>query len=143
MKPHGRHGRLPFFICSNENHKKLHDNILMIKIKRIYDPPQKDDGTRILVDHLWPRGIRKEEAKIDYWAKNIAPSSELRKWFNHDPEKWQEFKRKYFIELSKEPQEIEKIKQNLKSGDIALIYSAKDELNNNAVVLKEYLERIN
>ena len=111
----------------------------ILKIKRIYDNVSKDDGSRILIDRLWPRGIKKEDAKIDNWIKEIAPSNELRKWFAHDPAKWKTFKRKYLIELNEKEYLCAEI---LNYCDvITLIYSAKDVKFNNAVVLKEYLEK--
>jgi len=110
-----------------------------IRIKRIYDKHSLNDGTRILIDRLWPRGIKKEEAKIDEWVKDIAPSDDLRKWFSHDPEKWIEFKKKYSAELKKKNDLCEEI---VKKGrvNITLVYAAKNVEQNNAVVLKEYLE---
>ncbi len=113
----------------------------MIKIKRIYDPPSKDDGKRILVDRLWPRGIRREDAKIDEWLKDIAPSDELRKWFSHEPSKWQEFKSRYKKELKDKSDLIERLRSESKSGTITLLFAAKDMEHNNAVVLKEVIER--
>lgn len=109
----------------------------MIKVKRVYDPIEKDDGVRVLVDRLWPRGVRK--SAIDIWLKDIAPSEELRKWFNHDPAKWEEFKRRYFEELSKNPK-LESLMELLKKGiNVTLLYASKSPYNN-AVALKEYLE---
>lgn len=113
----------------------------MITIKRIYDKPEKKDGFRILADRLWPRGLSKEKAKIDLWLKEIAPSNELRKWFSHDPKKWNDFKKKYKSELRDKP-ELEKIKQIEKEEKtLTLLYSAKDEKHNNAIVLKEELNK--
>ncbi len=110
-----------------------------IKIKRVYDRYSPNDGTRILIDRLWPRGIKKEEAKIDLWIKDIAPSDDLRKWFAHDPKKWNEFKKKYSAELKKKKDLCNEI-VNKGKANISLIYAAKDEEHNNAAVLKEYLE---
>ena len=112
----------------------------MIKIKRIYDPVSRDDGRRILVDRLWPRGLKKEEAKIDEWLKEIAPSNELRKWFGHDPAKWQEFRRKYAAELAKNSELVERLRAGAGKGMITLLFAAKDVTHNNAVVLKELIE---
>ncbi len=114
----------------------------MIKIKRIYDPVSKDDGKRILVDKLWPRGVKKEKAAIDEWLKDIAPSDELRKWFSHDPSKWQEFKNKYKKELKgKDKLELlEQLKKIATKEKVTVLFSAKDIAHNNAVVLKELLE---
>jgi uncharacterized protein YeaO (DUF488 family) len=111
----------------------------MIKIKRIYDDPIKADGVRILVDRLWPRGIRKDKAKINLWLKNIAPSDQLRKWFTHDPAKWKDFKRRYFKELDKKKDIIAQIPRKPKS-DVTLLYAAKDDEHNNAQALREYIE---
>lgn len=111
----------------------------MIKIKRIYSDPAKDDGFRMLVDRLWPRGVSKEKAKIDLWLKDIAPSDSLRKWFNHDPAKWDEFKRKYFRELDENKDRINQVFKKHK-GIITLLYAAKDDEHNNAEALKEYIE---
>jgi len=111
----------------------------MIKIKRIYDDPIKADGVRILVDRLWPRGIRKDKAKINLWLKNIAPSDQLRKWFTHDPAKWEDFKRRYFKELDKKKDIIAQIPQKSES-DVTLLYAAKDDKHNNAQALREYIE---
>ncbi|MEB6549008.1 DUF488 family protein [Heyndrickxia sporothermodurans] len=114
----------------------------MITIKRVYEPVNEADGKRVLVDRLWPRGISKEKAKIDEWMKDIAPSNELRKWFNHDPEKFEEFSQKYKEEL-KEPEkkkELDKLIEMSDGNTVTLVYSAKDEEHNQAVVLKHYLE---
>lgn len=115
----------------------------MIKTKRIYEEYSDADGFRILVDRLWPRGISKEKAKIDIWCKDIAPSNELRKWFNHDIEKYEEFKEKYFKELKDNPalsDFLELISDKAKAGNVTLLFSAKDEEHNNAVVLKEFIK---
>lgn len=113
----------------------------MIKIKRAYDPASKYDGKRILVDRLWPRGIKKTDAKIDEWMKDAAPSTELRKWFSHDPAKWQEFRRKYTEELSKKPELVQRLRSESKKGTITLVFAAKDTEHVNAVVLKEVIEK--
>ena len=109
-------------------------------IKRVYDAPSADDGERILVDRLWPRGISKEKARIDYWLKEIAPSTELRKWFNHEHEKWEEFKQKYFEELNSNPEAVKEILELSGKKTVTILYSAKEERFNNAVALREYLE---
>ncbi len=112
----------------------------MINLKRIYDKYEKNDGFRILIDRLWPRGLSKENARIDLWLKEIAPSGDLRKWFGHDPAKWDEFKEKYIAELKSRQEQIEEIKNLAKTQKtITLLYAAKDEDHNNAVVLKEVL----
>ena len=113
-----------------------------IKTKRIYKAPEVNDGIRILVDRLWPRGIKKESASIKEWKKEIAPSNELRKWFNHDPEKYPEFRRKYMEELDAS-EDAERflgfVNEHLRSTNITLLYAAKDEEHNNALVLKDWL----
>jgi uncharacterized protein YeaO (DUF488 family) len=113
----------------------------MVKIKRVYDEVSPDDGERILVDRLWPRGIKKDGAKIDEWIKDIAPSNELRAWFAHDPSKWQEFKKRYTEELKGQPDLIELLIKKAKTGNITLIFSARDTEHNNAVVLSELISR--
>lgn len=111
-----------------------------VKVKRVYEKvSKKDDGYRILIDRLWPRGLKKEEAHIDLWLKEIAPSSELRTWFNHEPDKWPEFKKRYFKELSSKQESINLIIEKLKTSVITLLYGAKNEKYNNAVALQEYL----
>ena len=113
----------------------------MIKIKRIYDPPAREDGFRILVDRLWPRGLTKEKAKIDLWLKEIAPSDDLRKWFAHDPEKWKEFKNRYEMELKDKQDLLRKIKQMEKEkGVVTILYSTKETEFNNAVALSGFLK---
>ncbi len=111
----------------------------MIKIKRIYDSASPEDGKRIYVDRLWPRGMRKEEVKMDEWLKEIAPSDGLRKWFSHDPSKYTEFKKRYFKELEKKSHLTEKIRSEAREGTVTLLFSAKDTEHNNAAVLKEML----
>ncbi|MBZ0198268.1 MAG: DUF488 domain-containing protein [Ignavibacteriaceae bacterium] len=111
-----------------------------IKIKRVYDEYSPQDGVRIMIDRLYPRGIKKEDAKIDFWIKEIAPSNDLRKWFTHDPKKWTEFKKKYIAELKDKDDLCKEILS--KEKVITLVYAAKDEEHNNAIVLKDYLEKI-
>jgi uncharacterized protein YeaO (DUF488 family) len=111
-----------------------------IKVKRIYDDPSAEDGVRILVDRLWPRGLKKEAAKLDDWLKGIAPSDELRKWFGHDPDRWEEFKARYFHELEWQNEAINKIREKASSSTVTLLFAARDETHNNAVALREYLE---
>jgi uncharacterized protein YeaO (DUF488 family) len=114
----------------------------MIKVKRIYDQPTKEDGFRILVDRLWPRGVSKENAKINLWLKEIAPSDDLRTWFSHDPKKWEEFKEKYETELKDKQELIQKIKQEEKENEtVTLLYSAKDQEHNQAVALSILLKK--
>lgn len=111
-----------------------------IRLKRAYDPSQKEDGARFLVDRLWPRGIKKEKLPLRGWIKDVAPSSELRKWFGHDPGKWEEFRRRYLSELESHPQALQPIQQAIRKGPVTLVYSAKDPKHNNAVVLAEFLK---
>lgn len=112
----------------------------MIKTRRIYDKPDADDGFRILVDRIWPRGVKKNDVKIDLWQKDIAPSNAIRKWFNHDQRKWDEFKSRYYEEL-KDKQEIVKLfLEKAEQVTITLLYSSKEEKYNNAIALKEYLQ---
>lgn len=111
-----------------------------IKIKRVYETSDKNDSVRILIDRLWPRGLTKQKAKIDIWIKEIAPSSSLRKWFAHNPARWQEFKEKYQQELHSKKDLLREVRDKVRRQKITLIYAAKDTQHNNAVVLKEYLE---
>jgi uncharacterized protein YeaO (DUF488 family) len=111
----------------------------IVRIKRIYDEPEAADGWRVLVDRLWPRGVSKEEAALDDWLKDIAPSTELREWFGHDPEKFAEFRAKYEHELANNPV-VETILQHAKKQTVTLLYGAKDPKVNHAVVLQNYLE---
>jgi uncharacterized protein YeaO (DUF488 family) len=113
----------------------------MIKIRRAYDKPKPREGYRILIDRLWPRGIKKDDLLIDLWQKNIAPSSFLRKWFKHDVKKWEEFKHRFYKELETKRNSIDLLLEKAKQeGTITLIYGAKEERYNNAVALKQYLE---
>ncbi|WP_432746308.1 DUF488 domain-containing protein [Methylobacter sp. G7] len=107
------------------------------RIKRVYELPDKHDGRRILVDRLWPRGLTKEKASIDLWLKDIAPSTELRKWFGHNPDRWEEFKERYLAELKSNSGQIQLLKQELDTGIVTLVYGAKDEEHNQAVVIQE------
>ncbi len=111
-----------------------------VKLKRAYEKPDKTDGTRILVDRLWPRGLTKVKANIDLWLKEIAPSTELRKSFGHDPKKWRSFRGRYQTELKRHPDQLKLIKSKAKEGTVTLIYGARDQEHNEAVVLKQFLE---
>ena len=111
----------------------------MIKLKRAYDPASKDDGIRFLVERLWPRGVKKTALRLDAWLKDVAPTTELRTWFNHDPSKWKEFQRRYAAELGAKPQAVEPILEANRRGRVTLVYSSHDEEHNNAVALKAYL----
>jgi uncharacterized protein YeaO (DUF488 family) len=110
-----------------------------IKLKRAYDPPSPEDGARILVDRLWPRGISKEKAALDQWMKEIAPSTELRKWFGHDPKRWTEFRRRYAEELRQHPDLVAGLRSLARQSRITLVYAAHDEAHNDAIVLRDVL----
>jgi uncharacterized protein YeaO (DUF488 family) len=114
---------------------------MKLKLKRVYDQPSEEDGTRILVDRLWPRGLTKEEARVDLWFKDVAPSNELRKWFAHDPAKWPEFKARYKAELKHNAAQLTLLKQAVARGYATLLYGAKDTEHNEAVVLEDLLTR--
>jgi uncharacterized protein YeaO (DUF488 family) len=113
----------------------------MIRLKRIYEAPAKEDGCRILVERLWPRGISKEKADIQQWLKEVAPSAELRKWYAHDVTRWKEFKQRYEQELQTKQTLLKEIKSRAKQGQVTFVYAARDEEHNSALVLKEYLEK--
>ena len=108
--------------------------------KRVYEAPAKSDGTRILIDRLWPRGLSKEKARVDYWARDAAPSNALRKWYQHDPEKWAEFRRRYFAELDAAPEAVEALRAALGPGRNSILFGSKEADLNNARALVEYLE---
>jgi len=110
----------------------------VISIKRVYEPAAVDDGTRVLVDRLWPRGVSKEEAKYDFWLKDVAPSTDLRHWFGHDPARWEEFRRRYVLELDANPA-VAELASIVKKGHTTVLYGAHDEEHNQAVVLADYL----
>ena len=112
-----------------------------IAIKRVYDGGAPSDGRRVLVDRIWPRGIRKEDAKLTCWMKEIAPSTALRKWFGHDPEKWREFRRRYEMELKGNPGPVDELLDLSSRGKVTLVYAAKDERYNHARVIMEYLKK--
>ena len=110
-----------------------------VRLKRAYEPQAPSDGTRILVDRLWPRGVSKAAAAIDQWVKELAPSTALRKWFGHDPARWREFRRRYAAELRERPDELRALRDQAKRGPVTLVYSAHDEAHNDAVVLRDIL----
>jgi len=110
-----------------------------LRLKRAYEPASPDDGARILIDRLWPRGLSKEKASLDEWIKEIAPSTELRQWFGHDPERWPEFQRRYRAELRQHSQELDRIRALARTRTVTLVYSAHDEKHNDAIVLKDML----
>jgi uncharacterized protein YeaO (DUF488 family) len=112
----------------------------VIKLKRVYEAAEEDDGVRVLVDRVWPRGLSKERARVDLWIKELAPSTELRKWFAHDPAKWQEFRRRYHAELAEKDEALEQLQRTCYDNPVVtLLFAAKDREHNNAVALKEYL----
>ncbi len=114
-----------------------------IKLKRVYEEASREDGYRVLVERLWPRGLKKEQVAMDLWLKEVAPSPELRTWFGHDPAKWEEFRRRYWAELKEKKEQIDLLRQKIKKGTVTFVYSAHDEQHNAAaaLTLKEYLEK--
>ena len=112
-----------------------------IRLKRAYDPPARADGRRVLVDRVWPRGLSKERLRLDSWLKEAAPSTSLRKWFDHDPAKWDEFTTRYFRELDSRPDVIADLRELCREGTVTLLFGARETRYNNAVALKTYLER--
>ena len=120
---------------------KAQSRSMNIKIKRVYEQPDKEDGERILVDRLWPRGLTKEKASVDLWLKEIAPSTELRKWFAHDPKKWKSFRGRYETEIRHNDDLIKVLKDKAREGTVTLLYGARDEKHNEALVLKQFLAK--
>lgn len=112
-----------------------------VQLKRAYSPSSPGDGTRVLVDRLWPRGLRKSEAALDRWLKDIAPSTDLRRWFGHDRSRWDEFCRRYRAELSRHPEPLDELRELAQAGPITLVFAARDELHNEATVLRDLLTR--
>lgn len=110
-----------------------------IRVKRVYEAPSPDDGKRILVDRLWPRGLSREKAHVDLWLKELAPSTELRKWFSHDPDKWDEFRRRYLQELQQEPEVLAHAIASMGTGTVTLLFGSKEARFNDAVALKAFL----
>ncbi len=115
---------------------------MSVRVKRVYDQPAKADGYRVLVDRLWPRGLKKSEARIDEWLREIAPSTTLRKWFKHDPSRWKEFKEKYAAELDGHREQVETLVREARRRNVTRLFSAKETEHNNAVALKEYIEQL-
>lgn len=115
-------------------------NSASIRLKRIYDPAEPDDGRRILVDRLWPRGLKKADAAVDVWAKELAPSDELRRWFGHDPARWEDVRRRYREALMRHPDRLSDLVATARAGPVTLLFAARDATRNNAVVLKDVLE---
>jgi uncharacterized protein YeaO (DUF488 family) len=111
-----------------------------ISLKRAYEAPSPADGRRILVERLWPRGLSKEKAAVDVWLKEVAPSTELRRWFGHEPAKWEEFRRRYGEELRERPEELQSLRSLVEGGCVTFVYGSRDQKHNAAVVLKELLE---
>jgi uncharacterized protein YeaO (DUF488 family) len=118
-----------------------HRSSITLKVKRIYDAPAHSDGCRVLVDRIWPRGLSKDTGNLDAWFKDLAPSTELRKWFGHDPSKWTAFKRKYFQELDQKDSVAKQLLEPFSRHTVTLLFAAKDSAHNNAVALKEYVEK--
>ncbi|HEY2824892.1 MAG TPA: DUF488 family protein [Gemmatimonadales bacterium] len=112
---------------------------MRIRTKRVYAPPAPADGHRILVDRLWPRGVSKATARIDYWARSLAPSTRLRQWYRHDPDKWKEFRRRYFAELDANAAAVAELRGHMRKGTVTFVFSSKEERLNNATALREYL----
>lgn len=115
---------------------------MKIKIKRVYDEPEAGDGVRILVERLWPRGLSKKDAQVDMWLKDIAPSTELRKWFSHDPAKWEEFRGRYFKELNKNREAVKKLLDITEGSDVTFVYGSKEKEYNSAAALKDYIANL-
>jgi uncharacterized protein YeaO (DUF488 family) len=115
---------------------------MRIRIKRAYEKPEADDGIRILVERLWPRGLSKKNAKVDMWLKDIAPSTEIRKWFSHDPAKWEEFRGRYFKELNKNREAVKKLLDITEGSDVTFVYGSKEKEYNSARALKDYIENL-
>ncbi|MDA8164157.1 MAG: DUF488 domain-containing protein [Desulfobacteraceae bacterium] len=111
-----------------------------IRVKRVYAKPEASDGLRVLVDRIWPRGLKKEAAGIDWWPREIAPSSGLRQWFGHEPSRWDEFRERYFRELESQGEMLAELREKAGKGPLTLVFGAREEEHNNAVALKEYLE---
>ncbi|MEK7685785.1 MAG: DUF488 domain-containing protein [Verrucomicrobiota bacterium] len=113
---------------------------MVIQTKRVYEPAAAEDGTRFLVDRLWPRGVKKDVLRLDGWLKDVAPSGELRRWFGHDPARWAEFRRRYFAELDRHPERLQPLREAVRHDPVTLLFGASDTRHNNAVALREYLE---
>lgn len=115
------------------------DMALDVRTKRAYDSPEAGDGYRVLIDHVWPRGVRRDALRLDEWARELAPSDELRRWFNHDPERFEEFRTRYRAELAEHPDQIGGLRAHARSGGLTIVYAARDRAHNNAAVLAELL----
>jgi len=135
--------RLRWFLASVGRRDAAAGNareVSMVKLKRAYEPVSKDDGQRFLVERLWPRGLSKRKLRLDAWLKDVAPTSELRQWFGHDPAKWSRFRTRYFRELDSRPESWRPIRSAARGHAVTLVYSSHDQEHNNAVALKEYLQ---
>jgi uncharacterized protein YeaO (DUF488 family) len=114
---------------------------MAVRLKRAYEPAAAPDGYRVLIDRLWPRGVTREEARLDEWARELAPSAELRRWFGHDPSRFEEFRRRYLDELAAQEQKLRELRRRAREGTLTLVYAARDSEHNDAVVLAELLRR--
>lgn len=112
----------------------------MIRLKRVYEEPAKEDGERVLVERLWPRGLSKDRAAVALWLKDIAPSAELRKWFHHEPARWEEFRKRYWRELKEHPEPVKLLKKKARAGTVTLVYAAHDQEHNGALALQQFLK---
>lgn len=124
-----------------DSHKHHKPTRRRVRLKRTYEPSEPSDGLRVLVDRLWPRGLRKDEARVDLWLKEIAPSAELRRWFGHDPARWEAFQRKYREELRNRVELLQTLRDALHRGPVTLLFAARDREHNDAIVLKDVLDR--
>jgi uncharacterized protein YeaO (DUF488 family) len=111
-----------------------------VRLKRVYDPPDADDGIRILVDRLWPRGLSKEKARIDHWARELAPSDDLRRWYNHEPARWPEFQSRYAAELRAQPEAVAELRRRTLHGTVTFLFSSRETQKNNAAALKRLID---
>lgn len=117
----------------------MHGGAVQVHVKRAYDPVEPGDGHRVLIDHVWPRGVKRDAAHLDEWARELAPSDELRKWFNHDPARFDEFRARYRAELAEHADELDELRARARAGGVTIVYAARDREHNNAVVLAELL----
>ncbi len=134
---------MPEYCSSSSRAARYVLHMAAVALKRVYEPAKAEDGTRVLVDRLWPRGLRKDKADLDLWAKDVAPSHALRRWFGHRPERWEEFEKRYRAELAApeaQPQ-VEALRAMSRKNHLTLLYAARDESMNNAVVLRDYLHK--
>ena len=134
--------KMPEFSQAHDGRRRGEMTRQPLRVKRVYQAPDTEDGVRVLVDRLWPRGLSRERAQIDLWLKEIAPSTALRKWFGHDLDRWQEFKKRYWRELDHQRDQVEKLARETSKRKITLLFGAKDTEHNNAVALKDYIEKL-